>query len=181
MPVATIRWSRSAHARRPSQNDQMEHPGDSIQGDAAIPPRRQGRTRRIIAITAAALGAVLVASLIAADIIGSAIGCGSVDPTDPSNYSTATIVNDMANPIRIGGCRGTYCGPQPSANLAPNQHASINGACGVSGADMTSWEITGSGGRLIGYIAINSPRSRHDLMFNASKASPNRLTPTKPN
>lgn len=153
---------------------------DSAGGDAAITPRGRRRAR-ILAITAAGLGAVVIGSLIAAEVTGSVIGCGSVDPTDPSNYSTATIVNDTANPIRIGDCHGTYCGPQPSAMLAPNQQAAINGACGVSGANMTSWKITGSGGRLVGYIAINTPRSRHDLTFHVSNASPDRLTPTAPN
>jgi hypothetical protein len=145
------------------------------------PPARRGRTRRALQITAIAIGVTVVGSLIAAEVIGSATGCGSVDPTDPSNYSTAEVVNDTANSVIIGDCRGTYCGPQPSATLAPNEHAEVNGACGASGKHMTTWKITHPDGRPAGYIAIDTPRSTHDLTFDVTKASQDRLTPTQPN
>jgi hypothetical protein len=55
-----------------------------------------------------------VVALIAAFLIGSEIaavvtGCGSVDPTDPANYTTARIVNDTANSVVVDDCAGTYC------------------------------------------------------------------------
>jgi hypothetical protein len=179
-PARLSTESSSSHACQASQNDPVEN-SDPAQEGTAIPARKPGRTRRIITITAAGLAAVVIGSLIVAEVVAGAIGCGSVDPTDPSNYSTATIVNDTATAIRIGDCQGTYCGPQPSATLAPRQHTAINGACGVSGTDMTSWKVTGSDGRLLGYIAIDTPRSTHDLTFNISDASRDRTTPTKPN
>jgi hypothetical protein len=158
--------------------------GDVAAGGTAVPPPRPNRPRQILVITAAAFGAVVIivmSLLFTAAIIDGVTGCGSVDPTDPLNYSTATLVNDTAAPIRVGDCRGTYCGPEPSVTLAPNQHAAFNGGCGVSGTHMTSWNITDQSGRIIGYLAIDTPRSTHDLTFDASKASSDRITPTKPN
>jgi hypothetical protein len=168
---------------RPSNNDQVVDSGDVAAGGTAVPPPRPSRPRQILVITAAAFGAVVIIVMslfFTIEIIDGVTGCGSVDPTDPANYSTATLINDTATTIHIGDCRGTYCDPE-SLTLAPQQHTSINGACGVSGTDMTSWKVTDQNGRLVGYIAIDTPRSTDHLTFNASNPSRDRTTPTKPN
>ena len=46
---------------------------------------------------------------------------------------------------------------------------------------MTTWKITHLDGRLAGYIVIDTPRNTHDLSFEVTKASDDRLIPTQPN
>lgn len=144
------------------------------------PAARAGRTRRVVTIIAVAAATTVAVSLVIAGTIGSATGCGSVDPTDPANYSTATIINDTADSVDIGDCHGSYCGPRPSATIAPNDHAVLNGACGATGKQMTTWKLSHTDGRLIGYIDIDTPHSTRKLTFTVTNASPDRLTPTKP-
>jgi hypothetical protein len=43
---------------------------------------------------------------------------------------------------------------------------------------MTSWEVRDQRGAVIGYIAVDSPKSTPGLVFHVSHASPNRATPT---
>jgi hypothetical protein len=125
---------------------------------------------------AIALGMTL---LFAADAVDLAGGCGSVDPTDPANYSQVTIVNDTGHNVVLDDCVGDYCQTRPlSATLAPGSGYRTDAACGVSGTDMTSWRVTGPQGRLEGYIAVDSPKSRSDLRYYVSQASSNRHTPT---
>jgi hypothetical protein len=131
---------------------------------------------------------IAVATLVVVSVIGfmvfieatdSAAGCGSVDPTDPANYSTVTIVNDTSSPVVLSDCPGTYCHPDLlPANLDPGKSFSDDAACGSTGADMTSWRVSTPTGRPLGYIAVDSPKSRNGLVFDVSRASPNRTTPT---
>src|ERR1700729_12070 len=39
--------------------------------------------------------------LIAAQVADDRAGCGSVDPTDPANYSAVTIANDTTQPVVV--------------------------------------------------------------------------------
>ncbi len=107
--------------------------------------------------------------------------CGSVDPTDPSNYTSAIVVNDTRNPVTVSDCRGDYCGADPTpTRLLPGQRVPIQGACGVSGHDMTSWKLTRDDGSLIGYIAIATPQSRADVLYDVSAATPSRTAAAHP-
>jgi hypothetical protein len=123
---------------------------------------------------------VLLGTLIGAQVADDRAGCGSVDPTDPANYSTVAIFNDMSAPVVIDGCLGGYCRPeQDSILLKPGQRTTVDAACAASGGDMTSWRLKGGGGgALLGYIAVDTPRKRDGLVFLVSHASPNRRTAT---
>jgi len=121
---------------------------------------------------------VFFGALISAQVADDRAGCGSVDPTDPGNYSTVAIVNDVSMPVVIDGCRGGYCRPeQDSILLKPGQRTTVDAACAASGADMTSWRLKG-GGAFLGYIAVDTPRKRDGLVFLVSHASPDRRTAT---
>jgi hypothetical protein len=120
---------------------------------------------------------VLLGALIAAEVADDRVGCGSVDPTDPANYSTVRILNDTSRAVVLDDCLGAYCAEQDSILLEPRQRTSVDAACASSGPDMTSWRLTG-GGSLLGYIAVNTPRKHDGLVFVVSHASPNRSTAT---
>jgi hypothetical protein len=129
-----------------------------------------------------------VATLVVVSVIGfmvfieatdSAAGCGSVDPTDPANYSTVTIVNDTSSPVVLSDCPGAYCHADLlPAVIDPGKSLSDNAACGSTGANMTSWRVSTQSGTPLGFIAVDSPKSRAGLVFDVSRASPNRATPT---
>jgi len=126
------------------------------------------------------LGAILFA-LIAAQVASTVTGCGSIDPTDPANYSTVSILNDTSQPVIIKDCPGAYCDSNVlPARLNPGGRFTDNAACGATGADMTSWKVTRVDGRVLGYIAVDSPRSQDGLVYKVSRASPNRRTATPP-
>lgn len=79
------------------------------------------------AITIAMLGGLVLDHL----------GCGSVDPTNPANYSSVVIRNDTPRPVVVGDCRGAYCS-EVDALLQPGRSIRVDAACGVAGGDMTS-------------------------------------------
>jgi hypothetical protein len=117
--------------------------------------------------------------LIGVQLHADALGCGSIDPTDPANYSTVTIVNDTPSPVVVGHCVGSYCRvDQLPARLAAGQRFTGNAACGVSGSDMTSWQLTGGDGRTLGFVAVDTPRKHDGLVFDVSRASRDRRTST---
>lgn len=123
---------------------------------------------------------VFVLALFAAQAFDDVVGCGSVDPTDPANYSRITIMNDSSARVVIDHCVGGYCRddllPRP---LGPGQSFADDAACGSTGSDMTSWELRdASTSRLIGYIAVDSPRSQRGILYRVSRASGDRRTPT---
>ena len=121
---------------------------------------------------------VLLGALIAVQVVDDRAGCGSVDPTDPGNYSTVSVLNDTSRAVVLDDCLGAYCGlEQGSMLLEPGQRTSVDAACASSGPDMTSWRLRG-GGSLLGYIAVNTPRKHDGLVFVVSHASPNRSTAT---
>lgn len=116
--------------------------------------------------------------LVAADISDQRAGCGSVDPTDPANYSTQTIVNDTAHAVVVDHCSGAYCHPAYlPVRLAPGQRFHDDAACAASGADMTSWRITRSDGTTLGFISVDTPRKHDGLVFHVSRASASRTIP----
>lgn len=120
------------------------------------------------------------ALLLAAQAADDYAGCGSVDPTDPANYSSVSIINDTPNPVVVDSCVGGYCHPQNlPQRLPPGGRFSDDAGCGVSGGDMTSWRVRTANGRLLGYIAVDSPRSEQGLVFDVSQATPDRRTPTR--
>jgi hypothetical protein len=124
--------------------------------------------------------AVVVAGVqIAVQMHDDALGCGSIDPTDPANYSEVTILNDTPAVVIVGECRGLYCPvDERPANLSPGRHFNGQAGCAVSRADMTSWQLTSNSGRVLGYVAVDTPRKHDGLVFDVSHASRDRRTPT---
>ena len=103
------------------------------------------------------------------------IGCGSVDPTDPANYSVVSIRNDTRYPVVVSGCNGGYCNLLDHVLLRPGKHLSdLDAACRASGSAMTSFRLSTVDGTTIGYIAVDSPRSRDDLVYPVSHAQSRR-------
>jgi hypothetical protein len=130
-----------------------------------------------------AIAGTAFAGIVLSDILGGITGCGSIDPTDPSNYTQLSIVNDTAAPVVIADCAGEYCDQKLPAQLLPEQAFAGDAACHATGANMTSWTVKNNNGQLIGYVAVDSPRSRTGLIFDVSKVSTSRLiaTPATPN
>lgn len=130
------------------------------------------------------VGGLLIAVggvLIAAEVVDSVTGCGSADPTDPADYASASIVNDTRVPVTVSDCRGDYCNPNsPRTRLLPGQHVTVHGACGVSGADMTSWRLTRDNGAFVGFIAIGTRRSRAGVVYDVSAATGSRAVAARP-
>jgi hypothetical protein len=129
---------------------------------------------------AVSAGAALFALLLAADLVGQVTGCGSVDPTDPNNYSTLSIVNDTRGSVIVDHCSGAYCAPDdlPRRLSRGARYTGAHAACGVSGGDMTSWRVTTDRGKLLGFIAVDTPRRHEGLVFRVSRATSDPRTPT---
>jgi hypothetical protein len=144
-------------------------------------PTRRTRRQRLGLGLLIGVPAAIVVLLLAADVAGQVSGCGSIDPTDPLNYSSFTIVNDTSSIVVVDDCSGAYCDTadlprRPNAGGRFADHA----ACGASGRDMTSWRIRSTDGTLLGYIALHSPRKHNGLIFDVSRSSRDRRTPTPP-
>jgi hypothetical protein len=105
-------------------------------------------------------------------------GCGSIDPTDPANYSRISIHNDRSTAIVIDDCEGEYCTLEQPVRLNPGRRYQDNAACGVSGGRMTSWQVRSASGVALGYIAVDTPRKNDGLTFRVTRASHDRRTPT---
>jgi hypothetical protein len=161
------------------------------QPDASWPPPPDGwvywrlvpRTRRRRVLRAVLIGvpALLVGLLVAAEVYDQATGCGSVDPTDPNNYSDVTLLNDTGGTVVVDDCSGAYCDAYNlPVRLAPGQTYDDHAACASSGTDMTSWRVKTADGKLLGYFAVDTPRKRDGLVFPVSHASHDRRTPTQP-
>jgi hypothetical protein len=139
----------------------------------------RSRRRRITIGLLIAVPTVFFGMLVAAEIAYDRAGCGSVDPTDADNYSTVSILNDTVQPVVVDHCQGSYCDVDEDAvRLAPGRRISVDAACGVTGAEMTSWRITGNDDRWLGYVAVETPRKHDGLVFPVSRASRARSTPT---
>jgi hypothetical protein len=138
-----------------------------------VPRRRRSRWLLIAAIV---VPCVIVLALIATEALDMARGCGSIDPTDPANYSRVAIVNDSVEPVVVDQCTGTYCNPDdPLSRLDPGQALTVDAACAASGSDMTSWRLTASDdGHLLGYIAVHTSAKQDGLRFRVSRASASR-------
>ena len=126
-----------------------------------------------------AAGVGLVVALFVALFIAQAAddraGCGSVDATDPANYSSDYILNDTGSAVLVDECRGDYCRPDQHAfTVAPGQRANVNAACAEPASSATPWRVTSDGHLLIGYITIVTPKKTDDLVFPASHARPRR-------
>ena len=130
-----------------------------------------------IAVGVALVGTVLVWAL-NLEANYSASGCGSIDPTDPLNYSNVTIVNDSNASVVLKDCLGGGCRENYPVLLRPHRSFSDIAECGQKGADMTAWTVTSTTGVVQGYVVVNSPKSQPGLTYNISQVSPNRLTPT---
>lgn len=149
---------------------------------AWLPPAPRRPRRRWLLILAIAVPGLVVLALIGAEVLGTVAGCGSVDPGDPANYSSIRILNDSAEPVIVDQCVGSYCRPgAPPSRLAPGQALAVDAACGVSGSEMTSWQVSraddGSG---VGYIAVHTARKQDGLRYRVSHASASRRQPTPP-
>lgn len=150
--------------------------------DSEVARTRRQRTWRWLLIGAPiAIGAVLVALLVSAQFYDSSVGCGSVDPTDPANYSSVTILNNTPEPVLVGDCPGAYCQTNvPPIRLSPGEGFADHAACGATGPAMTSWRVTRLNGSTIGFIAVDTPKSTSGLVFKVSNASRSRTSPTYP-
>lgn len=144
------------------------------------PRSRAQRVRLSLFVGAPAVLAItLIGVVTAAQIRDAATGCGSVDPTDPTNYSTVSIVNDTQDDIILDHCVGGYChNYELPTRVLPGGSFKDDAGCGETGAAMTSWEIKDRRGAVIGFIAVGSPRSVTGLVFHVRHASRNRSTPT---
>lgn len=107
------------------------------------------------------------------------LGCGSVDPTDPNNYSVVSIENDTSIKVVVSDCHGAYCNTT-KATLPPGDKATVEAECAASGTDMTSVRLSTTGGTTIGYIAVDTPTKHDGLVYPVSHASPTRLLATPP-
>ena len=143
--------------------------------------RRPRWVRRLLVGVPVAVVIVFVGLLVAAQVADDRAGCGSVDPTNPANYSEVSILNDTSATVRLDDCVGGYCSiDKLPALVRPGQRFSDDAACAVSGADMTSWRVSTEDSRVLGYIAVNTPRKHDGLVFPVSHASADRKTPTPP-
>jgi hypothetical protein len=134
-------------------------------------PLRQAALGLLLGVPVMA-GIALFALLLAAQLVDDAAGCGSVDPTDPANYSTVTIRNDTSETVVIDACPGAYChADQLPVQLQPGMAYSDDAACGVTGADMTAWRIRSPSGTTLGWVAVASRRSTTGLVYRVSRAS----------
>jgi hypothetical protein len=142
------------------------------------PPPRSRWPRRVgisCAVLVGGCGVALIGLLGWAQAKMDASGCGSVDPTDPMNYSAVFIRNDSNAPVVVDRCLGSYCDVDDiPVTLRPGQRTRVHAACGVSGPDMTSWRITNETHTLLGYIAVNTPRSTNNLVYPISAAQGSR-------
>lgn len=46
--------------------------------------------------------------MLTVEIVADVTGCGSIDPTDPQNYSVVNIPNDTTGPVVVDDCKGAY-------------------------------------------------------------------------
>ena len=141
--------------------------------------RRNRRHRVLLIGVPIFIVGVVVALLFVAQIQETNAGCGSVDPTDPANYSSITILNDTSNPVLVGDCPGAYCQTNvPPVRLSVGGELSDHAACGSTGSAMTSWRVTRPNGSTIGFIAVDTPKSTNGLLYKVTNASRNRTSPT---
>ena len=104
-----------------------------------------------------------------------ALGCGSVDPTDPDNYSTLEVLNDLPFSVRLQDCEGNYCGyHEPVGVLQPSQRQRLDFACNAMNAGMTSYRVVSLDGTGLGFIAVQTERKVSGLVFAVSAASKDR-------
>jgi hypothetical protein len=124
-------------------------------------------------------GLVIVGLFVAGEAYDVATGCGSVDPTDPANYTSASIVNNTTSAVTVTDCQGSYCQAEiAGTRLLPDQRVDFRAGCHATGSDMTSWKLQRENGSTLGYIAVDTPRSMRAVVYDASSASPTRQTPT---
>jgi len=130
------------------------------------------------------VGAVAIigfVTLLGVDLAEQQAGCGSVDPTDPANYSEVFIANDTNAPVTVDACEGAYClQPNPPDVLDPGSRVKVRGACASTGSDMTSYRLTTSAGDTLGFIAIDTPRKTDGLVYDVSGRSADRSSPATP-
>lgn len=148
---------------------------------ANLASRRRRWVHRLLIGIPAVMAAVLIGLLVAAQAADDRAGCGSVDPTDPANYSEVSILNDTSMTVRLDACEGGYCRiDRLPALVPPGRRFTDDAACAASGVDMTSWRVSSADGRVLGYIAVDTPRKHDGLVFPVTHASADRKTPTTP-
>ena len=139
-------------------------------------------TLQIVTIVVGAVVGTLMTlgfvGLVAVGFVLDARGCGSVDLTDPANYSVVRVANDTDGTVTIGDCVGAYCSPRYDRTVRPGDNISVQGECATSPGFQTSYRVTRDDGTQLGFIVIDTPRSRTDLTTRVSDASPDRGTPT---
>jgi hypothetical protein len=147
-------------------------------GSAWVPPGSSSAAGRLLIALSLAFSLVMLcgaAGLFLIDTVDMDHGCGSIDPTDPANYSVVWIDNDTAKVVSVGNGQGAYC--SFPATLGPGQKVTVDASCDATGAQMTSYALT-SNGQPIGYIAVDTPRKHDGLVFDVSDVSRSRSVPT---
>jgi hypothetical protein len=124
--------------------------------------------------------ASLAVLLLVVQVLDDRAGCGSIDPTDPANYSAISILNDTFEPVIVDECAGDYCRADRPTSLAPGQELHDQAACAATGSGMTSWRITDPSLTILGYVAVDTPRKRDGQVFVVSDLSTSRDRPTVP-
>jgi hypothetical protein len=139
-------------------------------------PRSRWPTLLVVLAIVAAVG---FGGLVAIDAWLMHVGCGSIDPTDPNNYSVVSILNDTRDPVVVYDCRGAYC-DAGTVTLPPDMGTRVQAACNATGSDMTSWRLATVSGSTIGYVAVDTPRKHDGLVFLVSRATHNRALASLP-
>ena len=151
-------------------------PADTI----FIKPRKMPRVEMLLISNGAAIPALLLVTGLFVESGDLVNGCGSIDPTDPANYSSVVINNDVDVPVVVGDCTGLYCDAEgPSTVLYPGRSIGVDAACAAYGPDATSYRISTVNGTLKGFIVMVSMRKHDGLVYEVSHASPLRSMSTR--
>jgi hypothetical protein len=100
---------------------------------------------------------VLVATFL---VLAEAVGPGSVDPTDPSNFSEATVVNDRGDPVRVMQCDANCATIHDIYELPPGDSMSLNVAWGFP----VGYYVVSENGPSLGCLRFDFPRRETSIV-----------------
>lgn len=110
-----------------------------------------------------AMTGVAAAGILMAGIL-SACNPADIDPTDPGNFSSISFVNDTRSEVVLYECsdtRGRDCHDM-SGTLAAGQRSDQRVSWGVGA---TPWQVRDPGGRMLGWLLVNSPRREAGAVY----------------
>jgi hypothetical protein len=97
-------------------------------------------------------------------VLADAVGPGSVDPTDPSNFSEVTIFNDRDVPIRLMQC-DTFCSEIHDVyELPPGASTSLSVAWGFP----VGYYVLTNNGLPLGCLRFDFPRRETSVVVLTS-------------